>query len=280
MRVVTKAAGVVALAALDLRRQPDHRSEMRSQLLTGEVVRVLSRSPDGQWLRVRNRADGYSGWIRGWGVVSATATRAGTWLRRANARVVVPMIPLAAAPGSGTGVGPLFFNARVIPGRAWGRFRQVELPDGRRGWVPRAAVAIGPARIPSIPGRVKSLLGSPYLWGGRTPAGFDCSSYVQQVLAERGIALPRDAWEQRAACTPVEAPVELAEGDLAFFGAPRSRVSHVALALGGGYLTDCRGRVRIVSMDPDNALCDRRLMAQIRGFGRPGRGPRKGSTGG
>ena len=55
---------VVALAALDLRRTPDHRSELKSQLLLGEVVRVLGPSRDGQWWRVRNEADGYAGWAR------------------------------------------------------------------------------------------------------------------------------------------------------------------------------------------------------------------------
>jgi hypothetical protein len=187
---------------------------------------------------------------------------------------------LTASPGGGTSVGPLFLNARVIPGRSSGRFREVELPDGRRGWVEKAALSALGVRPPSIAERVKSLLGTPYLWGGRTPSGFDCSSYVQQILGEHGIALPRDAWEQRVACGAVEDIEQLEEGDLVFFGVPRGRVSHVALALGGGYVTDCRGRVRIVSIEPRNPLYDKRLMEQIRGMGRPrsGRISAPGST--
>jgi cell wall-associated NlpC family hydrolase len=117
--------------------------------------------------------------------------------------------------------------------------------------------------------RVRSLLGVPYLWGGRTPAGFDCSGFVQQVLGERGVLLPRDAWEQRAACRPLPRRESPLPGDLLFFGIPRARVSHVGLALGGGYFADCRGRVRIASMESDNPLVDSALMAQYRGAGRP-----------
>jgi len=260
---------VVALAALDLRRRPDHRSEMRSQLLTGEVVDVLGVASGGSWLDVRNRADGYRGWVRAWGLVPASRRRAAGWVQRARARVSEPIVVLRATPAGATSVGPLFLNARVIPGRAAGTFREIELPDGRRGWVPRSALATSTSPRPSMADRVKSLLGSPYLWGGRTPAGFDCSSYVQQVLAERGVALPRDAWEQRAACRELDHPGQLEEGDLVFFGVPRGRVSHVALALGGGYVTDCRGRVRIVALEPRNPLYDKKLMDQVRGCGRP-----------
>ena len=269
MRERRPEAGVVALAALDLRRRPDHRSEMRSQLLTGEVVDVLGAAQRGQWLDVRNRTDGYRGWVRSWGLVPSSRVRASGWLRRARARITVPIALLAASPGGTTSVGPLFLNSRVIPGRSARGFREVELPDGRRGWVEKAAVAGPDARPPSIPERVKSLLGTPYLWGGRTPSGFDCSSYVQQVLGERGIVLPRDAWEQRVVCRTLAGPGDLEEGDLVFFGVPRARVSHVALALGGGYLTDCRGRVRIVAVEPGNPLYDKQLMDQIRAVGRP-----------
>lgn len=262
-------AGVVAIAALDLRRRPDHRSEMRSQLLLGEVVSVLGASPDGGWWRVRNHDDGYTGWIRTWGVVGATARRANRWLRLATARVVVPIADLEGVPGGGTSVGPLFLGSRVIPGRVSRGRRELELPDGRRGWIRTGAVAPSSAKPPTLERRVRSLLGVPYLWGGRTPAGFDCSGYVQQVLAEHGIALPRDAWQQQRACRPLHSGEVAAAGDLLFFGAPRARVSHVGLALGPGWFTDCRGRVRVVSSDPDNTLSDKQLTDQFRGVGRP-----------
>lgn len=267
------AAAVVASAALDVRRAPDHRSEMRSQLLTGEVVRRLASTAGGAWWRVRNTADGYEGWVRSWGLVPASSRRAAVWRERATLRVAAPIVELTARPGGGAAVGPLFLNARVIPGRRAGRAIEVELPDGRRGYGPRHAFAAEGRRRDGLERRVRSLLGAPYLWGGRTPAGYDCSGYVQQVLAEHGVALPRDAWQQARACRPLRADERAGPGDLIFFGPPRGRISHVGLALGGDWFTDCRGRVRLVSADPGNPLCDKELIAQIRGRGRPGRTP-------
>ena len=64
--------GVVCSAALDLRTTPEHRAELGSQLLLGEVVRVTGRARKG-WVPVENVADGYRGWVREWGLVRATA---------------------------------------------------------------------------------------------------------------------------------------------------------------------------------------------------------------
>lgn len=260
--------GVVSLAALDLRRRPDHRGELGSQLLIGEVVRILEASRDGLWWRVRNLADGYEGWVRTWGLVGASARRAARWARLARARVLRICVEAHATPAGGALTSPLFWNGRVIAGRRSGRRVAVELPDGRRGWVDSGSIATRPVKIP-LAERVKSLLGVPYLWGGRTPLGFDCSSFTQQVLAEQGCALPRDAQQQFAACRPLASRAEAREGDLIFFGRPRGPVGHVGLALGGGYYAHARRSVHIGSLDDGNPLYESDLGAQLRGFGRP-----------
>src|SRR5439155_16167958 len=92
---------VVTLAALDLRRRPDHRSELRSQLLLGEVVRVLERSRDRQWWRVRNQSDGYAGWVRTWGLVPCSRARAQRWIERARGRMVRAYAEITSGRGSG-----------------------------------------------------------------------------------------------------------------------------------------------------------------------------------
>ncbi len=260
--------GVVTMAALDLRKRPEHRAELGSQLLLGETVRVIGQASRGQWLRVRNEADGYAGWVRAWGIRRVSRVRAGRWRDRARARVNESFAAIRAREAAGPLLMPAFWNSRLIAGPRRGRTRRVELPDGRRGWI--AARAIAPPRRPMpVVHRIRELLGTPYLWGGRTPHGLDCSGFVQQVLAEQGIALPRDAHEQfRVARARLE-PVELRLGDLIFFGVPRNRVGHVGLVLGGGYFAHCRGWVRVNSMNTRNPLCDNELMAQWRGFGRP-----------
>lgn len=259
--------GVIALAALDLRRRPDHRSELRSQLLMGETVRILGAAGGGRWWRVENRADGYVGWARSWGVVTGSAARVAAWRRKATARVVVTHVELREGPGRGAAVSPLFWNGRVIPRRRRGRALEVELPDGRTGWAPQSAFGATRSR-PTLAARLRGLLGIPYLWGGRTPLGFDCSAFVQQLLAEQGIALPRDADEQHRSSRPIRAD-RVREGDLVFFGDPGRPRGHVGIALGGGYYAHVRGWVRINSLDATNHLCDKALLDTVRGFGRP-----------
>jgi cell wall-associated NlpC family hydrolase len=143
----------------------------------------------------------------------------------------------------------------------------VELPDGRRGFLPSAALA--PPRRPTLEARVASLLGTPYLWGGRTPAGYDCSAFVQQVLLEQGVSLPRDARDQWRASRRLTGRAEPRPGDLAFFRRTGEPASHVGLALGGGYFAHCRGRVAVASVDATNPLCDKDLLPQFMGWFRP-----------
>jgi cell wall-associated NlpC family hydrolase len=261
--------GVVTLASLDVRRRPSHRSEMRSQFLLGEVVQVRQHSKGDRWVLVRNESDGYQGWVRAWGLVQVGARRAAAWRRLATARVTRLWVEARTGPGQGALVSPRVWGDRVIAGRARGRYRPVELPDGRRGWVEREVLAAGRWRAPALADRVRDLLGIPYLWGGRTPAGLDCSGLVQLLLGEQGCRIPRDAADQERAAHSVAPGERLRVGDLAFFGPAAAPAAHVAILLGGGYYAHARGTVRINSIEPGNPLYDGDLGRQFRGFRRP-----------
>lgn len=268
---MTAARAVVCLPALDLRPRPDHRAELGSQLLMGEVV-IPGRRRAG-WRQVTNVADGYRGWVREWGIVEATPRRVAGWARAATAIVRAPITQVLARPAGEVAVGPAFFGSRLISGRARRGWIPVELPDARRGWVERGAIALPGDPVPTLEQRILGLLGVPYLWGGRTPAGFDCSAFVQQVLLEQGIRLPRDAADQHRvsrALRPGEAP---RAGDLAFFAVASGRVAHVGVFLAGALFAHARGRVALASLDPDNVLHDKELSPQFVGWRRPsGRG--------
>ena len=267
MSRANSSAAVVCNPLLDLRRRPDHPSEMRSQLILGEVVDVLGEAAGGRWIRVRNRADGYAGWARAWGLVRTTTVRAGRWLEAARFKVTEPEVALRGRAGSR--VATLFLGSRVIAGQPRSGRRAIELPDGRRGSLPARSVAPIAGRAPSMIERVRSLMGSPYLWGGRSPAGLDCSAFTQLVLAEQGVQLPRDARDQIELCRPLARRERGRLGDLVFFGAIARRGAHVGLYLGDGYYAHSRGRVMVSSLDSDNILCDNELNAQYRGLGRP-----------
>ena len=264
---------IVNIAALDLRRVPDHRAELRSQLLLGEVVRCIASDRTRQWIRIENRIDGYRGWVRSWGLLPVTDREAAQWLKGGRLTVVVHHAEVRASARGKLLVSPVFLNTRLAPARTGSRsrsdWRAIRLPDGRLGWIPRAAVRSGNGHPPQLALQVRSFLGIPYLWGGRTPLGFDCSGFVQQLLATRGVRVPRDADQQFRSSRRLRGGDQGRSGDLLFFGPPRGRMAHVAVHLGSTLFAHARGWVRINSTDPRNNLYDKALMASFRAICRP-----------
>jgi gamma-D-glutamyl-L-lysine dipeptidyl-peptidase len=264
-----ESLAVVTIAALDLRRRPNHRSELRSQLLMGELVRVLRKAPGGKWVWVENLGDRYRGWVRTWGLLARTEAEADDWTRRTAWRVNRPHVEVRANRRPGPPLTPLFWNSPVVVVGRSGRQRRILLPNGLEGWVDAAALRPRARTAGSLLGIVRRFRGTPYLWGGRTPLGFDCSGFSQQVLGGRGQCLPRDAHEQFLACRKLGPRSTPRPGDLIFFGPCRGRVTHVGILLGKGLFAHARGAVGVNSLIPDKPLYDRPLARMVRGIGRP-----------
>lgn len=265
-----EAFGVVTIAALDLRAAPDHRSELESQLLLGETVRRLRARAGGEWWQVEGRGDGDRGWIRTWGVRAVSEREVREWEAIATGQVRALTVDARERPGRGRVVTPLYWMSRVVPLRRTGSWREAGLPDGREVWLP--ARALGTLRAddgPELQERIESLAGAPYLWGGRTPSGIDCSGLTQLVMAERGWRIPRDAEEQWRAARRLASRAQARPGDLVFFARRGEPVSHVGVWLGSGRYGHARGVVQIGSLDSSKPLYDKALKAQLRGFGRP-----------
>lgn len=244
--------GIVRVACTPVRAAPDHRAEMVSQWLCGEAVDVLDRQ-DG-WARSRG-PDGYEGWCLQGALLGAGPGERDGWVTAADRYSLGVRLlgPEEGDPrqetetedgGPGRGGPP----PRFLP---WGA-RAAPAPQGRvrlpGGWtlmvetscrLPDAVAlrALHPPRGSAVVATAGAWLGTPYLWGGRTPEGADCSGLAQAVYAAHGVRLPRDSRDQLAAGPgvpeAVREPGERRPGDLLFFGASATEVTHVALCVGG-----------------------------------------------
>jgi hypothetical protein len=224
-------AAVVTAALAPLLGEPQLAAPRVSEALHGESLAILERQ--GEWLRVR-ALDDYVAWIHGGYIATGPAEWARDWVERATAR------SLGADIQTSAGRRRLPTGARL----ALRRDDAVELADGERGTVmggvvrPEAELRVE-ARHLALPELAqKWYAGAPYLWGGRTEWGIDCSGLAQAMYGARGIRLPRDSDQQfgQGREIPISADGSAYEaGDLLFF-TERSRVSHVAVWAGAGHI--------------------------------------------
>jgi hypothetical protein len=235
-----------------VRAEPRHTAELVTQMILGEEALVLgARDP---WLQVR-LADGYPGWVHQGSVVRSAVDDPEEFARSLNGPpredpgawvVVARGAVLREGPDSGSPqVADLVQGARLRiedPGR--GPLAAI-LPDGTAGWLDREAALPARRLGERFPGKgdalvehAASFLGLPYLWGGTSEKGFDCSGLVQRIYGLHGIRLPRDADPQSRTGRPVDPGPDwrgVRPGDLAFFvEPPGDRVTHVGILAGGG----------------------------------------------
>jgi hypothetical protein len=223
------AAAIVTAALAPLLGDTRLDAARVSEALHGESLEILERQ--GEWLRVR-ASDEYVAWVHAGYVATGHAEWARDWTERATARA------LSAELQTTGGRRRLPLGARL----SLHRDGTVELADGVAGTV------VGGEVRPENELRVESrhlalpelaqhwYAGAPYLWGGRTEWGIDCSGLVQAVYATRGIQLLRDSDQQFGQGRDVPMSPEgvgYEAGDLLFF-TERGRVSHVALWAGAG----------------------------------------------
>ncbi len=237
MAATLLAAGVVVRPVANMYSRPSREADVVSQAIYGTNVGWLDEASG--WVRIRT-PDDYTGWaetpslqraLRPYAVSGRVAEVTALFANLYHEPSVTRRPPLLTVP----------FETRLEvlsePAQEDRRWIEVRLPDDRSAWVQRGDLTFENKKL-SIDEMIalgKRFLGLPYLWGGTSSFGYDCSGFTQMLWRRRGVLLPRDTGPQ--ARWEGVAPVEknaLRPGDLLFFGQPPERITHTGLYIGSG----------------------------------------------
>ena len=257
--------GLIKLSTAQVRRSPEIESEMITQGLMGMRIRVLKYTGKGRksWWRYCQLEDGYLGWIMRSSMVTGDENFIDTWNRKAKLIVSANYSNVwEGADEKSPVVSDLVFGNKIVNlGRMSGWYK-VELPDGRTGYVDADDVieeiewlSQPPADANDVVETATPFMGIPYLWGGTSVKGFDCSGFTQNVFKFNRILLPRDANMQvhSGEEVPLDNGLDLLQpGDLLFWGPNADRITHVGIYIGDSEFIHADGMVHINSFDPEN----------------------------
>ncbi len=229
---------VIAIVPVSpMRSEASHRAEMVNQLLFGETAKVLESTKD--FTKIQCIYDDYIGWCQ----TSQLAAIPEALLNNSNnvltanylseikcngASMQIPMgCPVGIFQNGQTQIGNDLFNVSV-------------------SLIQPSAALVNDSAINAI---ANSYLNTPYLWGGKSIFGIDCSGFTQQVYRSLGMALPRDAYQQAALGEVVGFLQEAKCGDLAFFDNAEGKITHTGLMLNNATIIHSSGKVRIDPID-------------------------------
>ncbi len=231
--------GICRLSVVPVRRDAADSSEMISQLLFGEHYRVLEKSDGLTWYRIQNAFDGYEGWIDAkqhneiseayFTQINDSEYKISTDL---FARMLYNKQVIHVVLGSVLPIlnNPLFQYEEQLAFNG-------EAKSLHQKWSADLMISLA-----------KKYMNAPYLWGGRSPFGIDCSGFTQVVFRVAGYKLARDSKDQ--ILQGKEISLEDAQpGDLAFFTNKAGKMNHVGLIVKDGEIIHASGKVRIDQLD-------------------------------
>lgn len=223
--------GICNLSIVPLRKEPSDLSEMVTQLLYGEHFKVLEKRKN--WSYIRISFDGYEGWLDNKQFVTVSEGEYSE-MEAKEPKLSSDIVDFVTASenqllsiclGSNVAAAPILnhsFEGRFIGGQLLKS---------------------------SIIDTSLSYLNAPYLWGGKTLFGIDCSGFTQMVYKINGHKLFRDASQQAAQGEALSFIEESEPGDLAFFDNEEGRITHVGIIMEDNYIIHAHGKVRIDRLD-------------------------------
>ena len=214
----------VQVAIAPIRREPSDRSEMVSQALMGEELSVLDQQE--KWTMIRMFSDGYEGWIDNKQFLEFDDAEQ-------FVELTAPISHCVNADGSS-----MWLPAAALVPASW----KIDYPQD-----------IAHSRVADISLCANQFLNAPYLWGGRTILGIDCSGFTQLVFRLNGVSIPRDAYQQAEIGATISFIEETQIGDLAFFDNAEGRIVHVGVVMRNSEdqveIIHASGKVRVDVLD-------------------------------
>jgi len=250
--------GIVKISVANIREEPRHGAQLLDQNIMGQTLLLLKYQRG--WYFVQTEY-GYLGWMTNDSFERTDSSGINQWENMSRVRVV-SMFPIIYSKPSESSepISDVVLNALLHleqNGRLWSK---VSTPDGRSGYIQSGYIASIEMKSysseqlrNSIIRTARNMMGLPYLWGGNSSKGNDCSGFTQTTFKANGLELPRDSRQQARVGEDIIPDNEFSNvlpGDLLFFGA-KERVTHVGISLGGPDFIHQGGQVAINSLDPE-----------------------------
>ena len=223
--------GVCYLSIFPLRKNGDNKSEMISQLLYGDLYEVIEKKE--KWLLIKTVFDNYQGWIEKNQFIEIKSNQL---FKELSKNRVYSLNLIHYVETSNKNLIPIMLGSNISISKHIKHSFDGEFSDKIRS---RKDI-IKTARL---------YLNAPYLWGGKTPFGIDCSGLTQMVYKINGYNIPRDAKDQVKLGINLGFIEESKEGDLAFFDNEEGKVTHVGMILKDNHIIHASGKVRIDKID-------------------------------
>lgn len=230
--------GICDLSIVPLRLEPSDASEMISQVLFGDHFKVLEHRK--KWSKIRLAFDNYEGWIdnKQFHLVSEDTYLA---ICDDSTHLSGEVIDF---------VTDLNHNFYTIPiGCSLPFYENRNLKVGEKSYVYEGSIFKGKLQKNELIDIACKFLNAPYLWGGKTPFGIDCSGFTQMVYKIGGHQLLRDASQQATQGEVLSFIEESEPGDLAFFDNQDGSIVHVGIIMKDNYIIHAHGKVRIDRID-------------------------------
>ncbi|MFH1118645.1 MAG: C40 family peptidase [Bacteroidota bacterium] len=228
------------LSLVAVRAEPSGKAEMVNQLLFGDIVEIVDNFD--HWCKIRTLFDSYEGWCDQKQIHQLTDETLEV-LKGSSLRVVTDITGLLSTqgkPGLPVVMGSNLYT--LSNGLIAGPHGDYHLTEGESN-TPELLNTEEIAETASL------YLNAPYLWGGRSPFGIDCSGLVQIVFKMKGIILKRDAAQQAKQGSLINLIEESRSGDVAFFDNEEGKIIHTGIITGRGSIIHASGEVRVDPLD-------------------------------